>query len=47
MPVKNSTAIQIQLQKFTPEITVEFLVTKIEITPCLLGMEFLYNLTVI
>ena len=43
MPVKGSTAIQVQLQKFTPEITVEFLVVKIEITPCLLGMEFLYN----
>ena len=43
MPVKGSTAIQVQLQKITPEITVEFLVTKIEITPCLLGMEFSYN----
>ena len=43
MSVTGSTAIQIQLQKFKPEITVEFLVTKIEITPCLLGMEFLYN----
>ena len=43
MPVKGSTAIQVQLQKFTPEITVDFLVSKIEITPCLLGMEFLYN----
>ena len=43
MPVKGSTAIQVRLQKFTPEITVEFIVTKIEITPCLLGMEFLYK----
>ena len=43
MSVKGSTAIQIQLQKLKSEITVEFLVTKIEITPCLLGMEFLYN----
>ena len=43
MPVKGSTAIQVQLQKFTPEITVEFPVTKIEIAPCLLGIEFLYN----
>ena len=42
-PVKGSTAIQVQLQKFIPEITVEFLVSKIEITPCLLGMEFLYK----
>ena len=44
-PVKGSTTIQVQLQKFTLEITVEFLVTKIEITPCLLGMEFLIILT--
>ena len=43
MPVKGSTAIQVQLQKFSPEITAEFLVTKIEITPCLLGTEFLYK----
>ena len=43
MPVKCSTVIQVQLQKFTTEITVEFLVTKIEITPCLLGMEFVNN----
>ena len=41
MPVKGSTAIHVQLQKFTPEITIEFLVNKIEITPCLLGMKFL------
>ena len=38
-----STAIQVQLQKFTSEITTEFLVTKNEMTPCLLGMEFLYD----
>ena len=43
MPVKGSTANQVQLQKFTSEITVEFLLTKIEITPCLLGMDFLHN----
>ena len=43
MPVKFSTAVLVQLQKITPEITVEFLVTKIKITPCLLGMEFFYN----
>ena len=43
MPVKGSTTIQIQLQIFSPEITVEFLVTKIEITPFFLGMEFLYD----
>ena len=43
MPVKGSSAIQVQLQKFTSEISVEFLVIKIEITPCLLGMEFLNN----
>ena len=42
-PVNGSTAVQVQLQKFTPEITVEFLVVKFEITPYLLGMEFLYN----
>ena len=43
MPIMGSTDIQVQLQKFTCEITVKFLVTRIEITPCLLGMEFLYN----
>ena len=43
MPIMGSTDIQVQLQKFTGEITVKFLVTRIEITPCLLGMEFLYN----
>ena len=32
-----------QLQKFTCEITVEFLVTRIEKTTCLLGMDVLYN----
>ena len=42
MPVMGSTDIQIQLQKFKCEMAVEFLVTRIEITPCLLGMEFLY-----
>ena len=41
--VKWSTAIQVQLRKITSEMTVEFLVTKIEITLCLLGMEFLNN----
>ena len=44
MPIMGSTDIQVQLQKFTCEITRKFLVTRIEITPCLLGMEFLYNL---
>ena len=34
MPVKVSTAIQVQLQKFTSELTVKFLVTKNDITPC-------------
>ena len=43
MPIMGSADIQVQLQKFTCEITVKFLVTTIEITPCLLGMEFLYN----
>ena len=43
MPIMGSTDIQIQLQKFTCEITVKFLVTRTEITPCLLGIEFLYN----
>ena len=43
MPIMGSADIQIQLKKFTCEITVKFLVTRIEITPCLLGMEFLYN----
>ena len=43
MPVKGLTGIQVQFQKFTSEISVDFLVTKIEITPCLLGMEFLHN----
>ena len=43
MPVKRSTANQVQLQKFTTEITVEFLLTKIEITPCFLVRDFLYS----
>ena len=43
IPIMGSTDIQVQLQKFTCEITVKFLVTRIEITPCLLGMEILYN----
>ena len=43
VPVKRTTIIQVQLQKFKSEITAEFLVTKNEIMPCLLGMEFLYN----
>ena len=43
MPVNRSTAIQVQLQKISSERTVVFLVTKIEITPCLLGIEFFYN----
>ena len=38
-----STDIQVQLQKFTCEITVKFPVTRNKITPCLLGMEFLYS----
>ena len=38
-----SADIQVQLHKFTCEITVKFLVTRIEISPCLLGMELLYN----
>ena len=41
MPVMGSADIQVQFQKFTCEITVEFLVTRIEITPCLFGMEFI------
>ena len=43
MPIMWSADIQVQLQKFTCEITVKFLVTRIKLTPCLLGMEFLYN----
>ena len=43
MPVMGSADIQVQLQKFKCEITVEFLVTRIEITPCLLGMEYNFN----
>ena len=43
MPIIGSADIHVQLQKFTCEITVKFLVTRIEITSCLLGMEFLYN----
>ena len=43
MPIMGSADIQVQLQKFTCEIRVKFLVTRIEITPRLLGMEFLYN----
>ena len=43
MFVKGSTANQVQLQKITLEITVGFLVTKIEIMRCLFGMKFLYN----
>ena len=43
MPIMGTADIQVQLQKFTCEITVKFLVTRIEITPCSLGMEFLYN----
>ena len=43
MSVIGSADIQVQLQKFTGEISVEFLVTRIEITPCLLDMEILYN----
>ena len=34
MPVKGSTAIQVQLQKFTSETTVDLLVTTFEITSC-------------
>ena len=43
MPIMGSADIQIQLQKFTCEIAVKFPVTRIEITPCLLGMELLYK----
>ena len=43
MPVTGSTAFQIQLQKPKSETTVEFLVNKIEVTPCLLGMGFVFN----
>ena len=43
MPIMGSADIQVQPKKLTCEITVKFLVTRIEITPCLLGMEFLYN----
>ena len=43
MPIMGSADVQVQLQKFTCEITVKFLVTRIEITSCLLGMECLYN----
>ena len=43
MHVMGSADIQVQLQKFACEKTVEFLVTRIEITPCLKRMEFLYN----
>ena len=43
MPVMGSADSQVQIQKFTCEKTVEFPVTRIEITPCLLGMEFLQN----
>ena len=41
MAVYGLTAIPVQLQKFTSEITVQFLATKIDITPILLGMKFL------
>ena len=43
MPIMGSADIQVHLQNFTCEKTVKLLVTKIEITPCLLGMEFLYK----
>ena len=43
MPIMGSADIQVQLQKYKCEKTVIFLVTRIEITPCFLGMEFLYN----
>ena len=43
MPIMGSADIQVQLQKLTCEKTVKFLVTRIEIMSCLLGMEFLYN----
>ena len=45
LSVKGPIAIRVQLQKFATEITVQFLLTKIDITPCLLGIEFLYNLS--
>ena len=47
MPVKGSTANDVQLQTFISEKKVEFLVIKIEITPFFLGIEFLYNLNYI
>ena len=43
MPIMGSADIQVKLQKFACEIKVKFLVTRIEIRPCLLGMELLYN----
>ena len=43
MPIMGSADIQVQLQIFTCEVAVKLLVTRIEIAPCLLGMEFLYN----
>ena len=43
MHIMGSADIQVQLQKFTCEITVKHLMTRIDITPCLLGVEFLYN----
>ena len=36
MPIMGSTDTQVQLQKFTCEITVKFLATRIEITPALI-----------
>ena len=41
LSVKGPIAIRVQPQKFATEITVQFLLTKIDITPCLLGIEFL------
>ena len=34
--IEGSTAVQVQLEKITSEIKVDFLVRKIEITPCVL-----------
>ena len=43
MHIMGLADIQVQLQKITCVITVKFRVTRIEITPCLLGMEFWYS----
>ena len=43
IPVKRPTAIRVQPQNFISETTVLLLVTEIDITPCSLGIKFLYN----